>query len=89
VFEHVNIIFWSHPIAIALTLIAFFLYIRSIFSWIIWGCTTFIVFLAQLAAKGGVGAWAIGVSGGDIDNSGCVRICSKFQEGISKPFLSC
>ncbi len=59
-------------IAIALTLIAFFPYIRSIlqgktkphvFSWIIWGCTTFIVFLAQLAANGGVGAWAIGVSG--------------------------
>ena len=36
---------------------------QHLFSWIIWGCTTFIVFLAQLAAKGGVGAWAIGVSG--------------------------
>jgi hypothetical protein len=59
-------------IAIALTFIAFLPYIRSIqqgktkphaFSWIIWGSTTFVVFLAQLAAKGGVGAWAIGVSG--------------------------
>ena len=58
--------------AIALTLIAFFPYIRSIlqgvtrphvFSWIIWGSTTFVVFLAQLEDKGGVGAWPIGVSG--------------------------
>ena len=59
-------------IAIALTLIAFFPYIRSIhsgetkphvFSWVLWGTTTFIVFLAQLAADGGAGAWPIGVSG--------------------------
>jgi len=58
--------------AIALTFIAFFPYIRSIlqgktkphvFSWVIWGTTTFIVFLAQLADEGGVGAWPIGVSG--------------------------
>ncbi|WP_256359174.1 hypothetical protein [Candidatus Marithrix sp. Canyon 246] len=27
------------------------------------GSTTFIVFIAPLAANGGVGAWAIGVSG--------------------------
>lgn len=59
-------------IAIALTFIAFIPYIRSIlqekikphaFSWIIWAAVTFIVFLAQLADKGGVGAWPIGVSG--------------------------
>jgi hypothetical protein len=59
-------------IAIALTFIAFLPYIRSIlsgktkphvFSWVIWGSTTFVVFLAQLADKGGVGAWPIGVSG--------------------------
>lgn len=58
--------------AIALTFIAFIPYIRSIFkgttkphvfSWIIWGSTTFIVFLAQLADKAGVGAWPIGISG--------------------------
>ena len=58
--------------AIALTFIAFFPYIRSIlqgktkphvFSWVLWGTTTFIVFLAQLADEGGVGAWPIGVSG--------------------------
>lgn len=57
---------------IALTFIAFLPYIRSIsqgvtkphvFSWIIWGSVTFVVFLAQLADKGGVGAWPIGVSG--------------------------
>lgn len=59
-------------VAIALTFIAFFPYIRSIlqgetkphvFSWIIWGSTTFIVFLAQLDDNGGNGAWPIGVSG--------------------------
>ncbi len=59
-------------IAIALTFIAYFPYIRLIikgtvkphvFSWIIWGTTTFVVFLAQLQDNGGAGAWPIGVSG--------------------------
>jgi len=59
-------------LAIALTFYAFFPYIRSIrqgitkphvFSWVIWGSTTFVVFLAQVADKGGAGAWPIGVSG--------------------------
>jgi hypothetical protein len=59
-------------VAIGLTFIAFFPYIRSIlrgttkphvFSWIIWGCVTFVVCLAQLAGGGGAGAWPIGVSG--------------------------
>lgn len=59
-------------IAIAITFIAFYPYLRGIlqgkikphvFSWVIWGTTTFVVFLAQLKAQGGVGAWPIGVSG--------------------------
>ncbi len=59
-------------IAVALTLAAFLPYIRSIlknevkphvFSWIIWGATTFVVFLAQRADGGGIGAWPIGISG--------------------------
>ena len=59
-------------IAIAITFAAFLPYIRSIiagttrphvFSWIIWGITTLVVFLAQLEAKGGIGAWPIGISG--------------------------
>lgn len=59
-------------VAIVLTFFAFLPYIRSIlhgktkphvFSWVIWGSTTFVVFLAQLADKGGAGAWPIGVSG--------------------------
>lgn len=59
-------------IAIFITFVAYIPYIRSIrlgntkphvFSWIIWASVTFIVFLAQLADKGGVGAWPIGVSG--------------------------
>ena len=60
-------------IAIALTLIAFIPYIRAIlkgtvkphvFSWIIWGATTLLIFLAQLEDKGGAGTWPIGVSAG-------------------------
>lgn len=59
-------------VAITLTFIAFFPYIKSIvrgvvrphvFSWVIWATTTFVVFLAQLEDDGGVGAWPIGVSG--------------------------
>ncbi len=51
---------------------AYFPYIVSIlqgktkphvFSWVIWSVTTSIVFLAQLADKGGAGAWPIGFSG--------------------------
>jgi hypothetical protein len=58
--------------AILLTFITFVPYVRSIlrghtrphvFSWAIWGSTTFVVFLAQLQAGGGTGAWPIGVSG--------------------------
>ena len=57
--------------AIALTFVLFVPYIRGIWrgtirphvlSWLIWGLGTFIVFLAQLAGHGGVGAWPIGVS---------------------------
>lgn len=59
-------------IAILITFVAFYPYIRSIlngsinshvFSWIIWGTTTSVVFFAQLEDNGGVGAWPIGVSG--------------------------
>lgn len=59
-------------VAVALTFIAFFPYIRAImrgeikphtFSWIVWGTTTFIVFLAQLEDHAGAGAWPTGVSG--------------------------
>lgn len=54
------------------TFAAFFPYVRSIlrggvtphvFSWIIWGTTTFLVFFAQMAAGAGIGAWPIGLSG--------------------------
>jgi len=58
--------------AVVLTFAMFVPYIRSIrdgrtkphvFSWVIWALGTFIVFLAQLADRGGSGAWPIGVSG--------------------------
>lgn len=59
-------------IAIVLTLYGFIPYLRSIFSgstkphvfsWVIWGSTTFVVFLAQIQSGAGVGAWPIGISG--------------------------
>jgi len=34
-----------------------------VFSWIIWGTTTTIVFFAQVEGDGGVGAWPAGISG--------------------------
>jgi len=58
--------------AIVLTFVMFVPYIRSIhqgrtkphaFSWIIWSIGTVVVFFAQLAGRGGLGAWPIGVSG--------------------------
>jgi hypothetical protein len=63
--------FWSAA-AIALTFALFFPYIRSIqrgkikphvFSWVIWGLGTIIVFFAQRAGRGGLGALVIGISG--------------------------
>jgi len=77
-------------IAIILTLLAFFPYIISIFkgtvkphvfSWVIWGTTTFIVFLAQLEDHGGVGAWPIGVSG-------CITIVIAFLAFIKRADIS-
>ena len=59
-------------LAVALTLYAFLPYIRGIhrgrikphvFSWVIWGVTTLVVFFAQWHAGGGLGAWVIGLSG--------------------------
>jgi len=58
--------------AIVLTFAMFVPYIRSIhqgrtrphaFSWIVWALSTFVVFFAQLAGGGGLGAWPIGISG--------------------------
>jgi hypothetical protein len=57
--------------AIVLTVVAYVPYIKAIraaqvkphfFSWLIWSLTTAIVFVAQLAAQGGAGAWPTGVS---------------------------
>ena len=58
-------------IAIAISVIAFIPYLHSIlkghirphvFSWIIWGITTSIVFVAEFKNAGGAGAWPIGFS---------------------------
>ncbi|MEM6709762.1 MAG: hypothetical protein AAF648_13350 [Pseudomonadota bacterium] len=60
-------------IAFALTFLLFVPYIRSIkrgttvphvFSWLVWAFGTLVVFLAQLADGGGIGAWPIGLSAG-------------------------
>jgi len=59
-------------VAAVLTFVIFLPYIRSIrsgetkphvFSWVIWGLGTVIVFFAQLAGHAGIGAWPIGLSG--------------------------
>jgi hypothetical protein len=59
-------------VAIGLTLAGLLPYLVSIltgatrphvFSWVTWGVTTLVVFLAQLEGGGGAGAWPIGVSG--------------------------
>lgn len=58
-------------LAIAITLVAFVPYILQIFkgkvrphviSWLIWGVSTLVIFLAQMLDGAGVGAWPIGVS---------------------------
>ncbi len=58
--------------AIILTFVGFYPYITSIlrgktkphvFSWVIWGVTTTVVYAAQVADHGGVGAWPTGISG--------------------------
>jgi hypothetical protein len=57
--------------SIVLTIVAYAPYIGGIlhggfrphfFSWLIWSLTTTIVFLAQLSADGGAGAWPTGAS---------------------------
>jgi hypothetical protein len=62
---------WVFILPILRHLLAFAPYIYTIlkgatrphvFSWVIWGTTTFVVFLAQLEDGGGLGAWPVGVS---------------------------
>lgn len=59
-------------LAVVLTFVAYVPYIRSIrrgetkphvFSWVIWGLSTVLAFVGQLAGAGGIGAWPIGISG--------------------------
>ncbi|PXW82557.1 hypothetical protein C8R34_13151 [Nitrosomonas sp. Nm84] len=80
-------------IAIVLTLTAFVPYIRAIFdgaikphvfSWVIWGATTFLIFLAQLEDKGGVGAWPIGVSGSITIFIACLAYIKRADVTITK-----
>lgn len=79
--------------AIVLTFVAFIPYIRAIinggtkphvFSWMIWGSTTFVVFLAQLEGKGGVGAWPIGVSGSITIFIAILAYCKRADITITK-----
>jgi len=80
-------------IAIVLTLVAFFPYISEIlrgtvqphvFSWVIWGTTTFVVFLAQIESNGGVGAWPIGVSGSITIFVACLAYVKRADITITK-----
>ena len=67
-----NIKFFFSMVAMLITFIAFIPYIVAIlqgktkphmFSWVIWGSTTMVVFFAQLQDRGGMGAWPTGLSG--------------------------
>ncbi len=80
-------------IAIAITLAAFIPYIREIFrgsikphvfSWVIWGATTLLAFLAQLEDNGGVGAWPIGVSGSITIFIACLAYMKRADVTITK-----
>lgn len=80
-------------VAISLTFIAFYPYLRGIaqgtikphvFSWVIWGTTTFVVFLAQLNAHGGVGAWPIGISGAITIVIAILAFTKRADVGITK-----
>ena len=80
-------------IAIVLTLAAYIPYIRAIFSgaikphvfsWVIWGATTLLAFLAQLEANGGVGAWPIGVSGSITIFIACLAYLKRADVTITK-----
>ena len=80
-------------VAIVLTLAAYIPYIRAIFSgtikphvfsWVIWGATTLLAFLAQLEANGGVGAWPIGVSGSITIFIACLAYLKRADVTITK-----
>lgn len=80
-------------VAIVLTLAAYIPYIRAIFSgtikphvfsWVIWGVTTLLAFLAQLEANGGVGAWPIGVSGSITIFIACLAYLKRADVTITK-----
>ena len=80
-------------VAIVLTLAAYIPYIRAIFSgtikphvfsWVIWGATTLLAFLAHLEANGGVGAWPIGVSGSITIFIACLAYLKRADVTITK-----
>ncbi len=80
-------------IGIGLTFLAYIPYIHSIlknkinphvFSWLIWGVTTLIVFFAQLSDDGGVGAWVIGVSGLLVTGIALLAYIKKSDSSITK-----
>ena len=54
------------------------------FSWVIWGATTLLAFLAQLEANGGVGAWPIGVSGSITIFIACLAYLKRADVTITK-----
>jgi hypothetical protein len=79
--------------AITLTIVAFFPYIGAVrrgeakphvFSWVIWGITTVVVFFAQLAGNAGLGAWPIGVSGAITTYVAYLAYRRKTDVGVTK-----
>ncbi len=80
-------------LAIVLTFIGFVPYINSIlanktkphaFSWIIWGTSTFTIFIAQIYNNGGAGSWSIGISGVITIAIAILAYYKKYDDSITK-----
>jgi hypothetical protein len=83
----------ASALAMIITFSAFLPYIRGIltgaikahvFSWVIWGITTLVVFFAQLSDNGGAGAWAVGLSAGITLFIACLAFLKRGDLAITK-----
>ncbi len=83
----------ASALAMIITFSAFLPYIRGIltgrikahvFSWVIWGITTLVVFFAQLSDDGGAGAWAVGLSASITLFIACLAFLKRGDLAITK-----
>jgi len=80
-------------VSIAFSFIGFAPYIRAIlrneakphaFSWLIWGVSTMTVFVAQIYSGGGLGSWALGLTGVITLVIAILSYCKKSDDSIAK-----